>query len=84
MESADSPWLTLSHPADAIDKDALRADFGGSLQQQAIGRSKFLIEHLRAGKDNLKLFLCLQCRNVPAQAARVANQFIRIDLENAR
>src|SRR5437667_4313228 len=71
----------LAQQADAIDKDAMGPHFDRRLQQQAIGRTQSLIEHLRAGEDDLKLFVRLQFRTVPAQRGRVTNEFIRTDLK---
>jgi hypothetical protein len=49
--------------ADAIDKEPPGAQFGRRLEQQAVGRTEFLIEHLRTGEDDLQL---LSAPAVPA------------------
>ena len=64
--SATPALEALAQQADAIDKDALGAHFGRRLQQQAVGRTQFLLEHLRAGKDDLQLLLRLQFLQGPS------------------
>src|ERR1700722_18350116 len=67
----------LAHQTDAIDEDTLGTHFVHRLQQQTIRRAQFLIEHFRAGEDDLKLLLRLEPRQIPAHAGRVTNEFIR-------
>jgi hypothetical protein len=67
---------------DVVDKDSPRAHLARGLEQHAVGRTKLLIQNLRAGGDDLDGVLLFKCLEIPSETFGIAPQKDRVRFEH--
>ena len=68
--------------SNTVDEDAPGAHLLGGLEEHTVRGAEFLVEHLGAGDDDLEPVLLLERVEVPAEGGRIAQQQVRVGLED--
>src|ERR1700722_6118385 len=87
QEFAVIPYGAGAAPAriqqsDAVYEHPPGAHFARGFDQQTVRRPHFLLEYLRAGKDDLQLLLLLQFFQIPAESGSVPDELVGVCLKH--
>ena len=80
LHTRDAPGDT-GHARHTVHEDASGTDVRRFFEQQAVRLLQFLGEHLPGREDDFEFARALECRKIPSQLRRIADDFVRRHLE---